>query len=120
MMVTVSALHGRCPLPPGTFLVFISVKGSVVTRARVQLEGWLVAKHLNQPHCGKPHKTCMPKVIYKCGPIVKVQAFVTYAWAACKISMSPAYSYTGTLARKVTALMSLFSIHMFKLCKHTK
>jgi hypothetical protein len=39
MAVRLSALHAGRPLPPGIFLVLISVKGCVDPRAIMQLEG---------------------------------------------------------------------------------
>jgi hypothetical protein len=39
MVVRLSALRAGLPLPPGKFLVLISVRGWVVSRAIVQLEG---------------------------------------------------------------------------------
>jgi hypothetical protein len=39
MAVRLSALRAGCPLPPGTFLALISVRGLVDPRAIARLEG---------------------------------------------------------------------------------
>jgi hypothetical protein len=77
MAVRLSASHACCPLPPGRFLVLISVRGSVDPEAISQLAGlgqlkniitssgiehatfWLVAQYLNQLHyCVPPNGIC--------------------------------------------------------------
>jgi hypothetical protein len=72
MAVRLSALHAGCPVPPGGFLVLISVRGVVDPRAIMRLEGlgqlkntmtlsgikpmtfWLVAQCLKQLHYHMP------------------------------------------------------------------